>query len=162
MAVCISGTGLLRQFYVLPHCDKIADKIYYFTSHTGPTSPSDDPKAPGAWQGSHWIELTWKKIHDESRNRTQVFRSRSGRLNHLAKGAFMQNGGAACAEGMTSATCSPNGENQNRLSHNISLNVFLLVFLVVVTVVMVVVVVTVVVLFVCLIVFTFILLCVCV
>ena len=35
-----------------------ADPTFYLTqsqyTDTGPTSPSADPKTPGAWQGSHW------------------------------------------------------------------------------------------------------------
>ena len=35
-----------------------ADQTFYLTqsqyTDTGPTSPSDDPTKPGAWQGSHW------------------------------------------------------------------------------------------------------------
>ena len=42
---------------------------------TGPTKPGADPITPGVWQGSHWStnESTWKKIHCESGNRTQVW-----------------------------------------------------------------------------------------
>ena len=36
----------------------VADPTFYLTqsqyTDTGPTSPSADPIAPGAWQGSHW------------------------------------------------------------------------------------------------------------
>ena len=55
---CISGTDLLRQFYVLPHWDKSCRSN--FPSHqsqytdTRPTRPSTDPIMPGTWQGSHW------------------------------------------------------------------------------------------------------------
>ena len=35
-----------------------ADQTFHLTqsqyTDTGPTSPSDDPITPGAWQGSHW------------------------------------------------------------------------------------------------------------
>ena len=35
-----------------------ADQTFYLTqsqyTDTGPTSPSADPRTPGAWQGSHW------------------------------------------------------------------------------------------------------------
>ena len=52
--LCISGTDLLKQFYVI----EVADPTFYLTqsqyTHTGPTSPSADPITPGAWQGSHW------------------------------------------------------------------------------------------------------------
>ena len=56
---CISGTDLLRQFYVLPLPTEIevADQTFHLTqsqyTDTGPTSPSADPITPGAWQGSH-------------------------------------------------------------------------------------------------------------
>ena len=37
---------------------EVADQTFYLTQSqyidTGPTSPSADPIAPGAWQGSHW------------------------------------------------------------------------------------------------------------
>ena len=37
---------------------EVADQTFYLTqsqyTDTGPTSPSTDPKMPGAWQGSHW------------------------------------------------------------------------------------------------------------
>ena len=37
---------------------EVADQTFYLTqslyTDTGPTSPSADPKMPGAWQGSHW------------------------------------------------------------------------------------------------------------
>ena len=35
-----------------------ADQTFHLTqsqyTDTGPTSPSADPRMPGAWQGSHW------------------------------------------------------------------------------------------------------------
>ena len=55
---CISGTDLLRQFYVLPHWDRNCRSNFLphpvTDTDTGPTSPSTDPIMPGAWQGSHW------------------------------------------------------------------------------------------------------------
>ena len=37
---------------------EVADQTFYLTksqyTNTGPTSPSADPRTPGAWQGSHW------------------------------------------------------------------------------------------------------------
>ena len=37
---------------------EVADQTFHLTqsqyTDTGPTSPSADPIAPGAWQGSHW------------------------------------------------------------------------------------------------------------
>ena len=49
---------------------EVADQNFYLTQSqyavTGPTSPSADPVAPGAWQDSHWsadfyYDSTWKK-----------------------------------------------------------------------------------------------------
>ena len=43
------------------HCHteiEVSDQTFYLTqsqyTDTGPTSPSADPRTPGAWQGSHW------------------------------------------------------------------------------------------------------------
>ena len=37
---------------------EVADQTFHLTqsqyTDTGPTSPSADPRTPGAWQGSHW------------------------------------------------------------------------------------------------------------
>ena len=37
---------------------EVADQTFYLTqsqyTDTRPTSPSADPRTPGAWQGSHW------------------------------------------------------------------------------------------------------------
>ena len=37
---------------------EVADHTFYLSqsqyTDTGPTSPSADPRTPGAWQGSHW------------------------------------------------------------------------------------------------------------
>ena len=37
---------------------EVVDQMFYLTqsqyTDTGPTSPSADPRMPGAWQGSHW------------------------------------------------------------------------------------------------------------
>ena len=42
---------------------EITDPTFYLTqsqyTDTGPTSPSADPIAPGAWQGSHWSANIW-------------------------------------------------------------------------------------------------------
>ena len=48
---------------------EVADQTFYLTrsqyTDTGPTSPSADPRTPGAWQGSqflsHWYDSTPKK-----------------------------------------------------------------------------------------------------
>ena len=41
---------------------EVADQTFYLTqsqyTDTGPTSPSADPRTPGAWQGSHWSTMT--------------------------------------------------------------------------------------------------------
>ena len=56
--LCISGTDLLRQFTCCHTEIEVADPAFYLTqsqyTDTGPTSPSADPRTPGAWQGSHW------------------------------------------------------------------------------------------------------------
>ena len=53
--LCVSWTDLLRQFYTEI---EVADQTFCLTqsqnTDTGPTSPSADPVAPDAWQGSHW------------------------------------------------------------------------------------------------------------
>ena len=40
---------------------EVADQTFYLTqsqyTDTGPTSPSADPIAPGAWHGSHWSAI---------------------------------------------------------------------------------------------------------
>ena len=67
---CVSGTDLRRQFYVLPHWDRSCRSN--FPSHPvtvyrlGPTSPSADPIAPGAWQGSHWSAIFLSHWYDET------------------------------------------------------------------------------------------------
>ena len=55
---CISGTDLLRQFYVLPHWDRsyrpnFPSHLVTVYWHRADQS-STDPITPGAWQGSHW------------------------------------------------------------------------------------------------------------
>ena len=77
---------------------EVADQTFYLTrsqyTDTGPTSPSADPITPGAWQGSQWsanFEVTGmtrpRKNPGASGIRTRIFRSRGGRLNHLANEA---------------------------------------------------------------------------
>ena len=61
---------------------------------SGPTSPSADPTSPGAWQGtvtvvsvlSQWYYSTWTKFLGQSRSRSQVCRSRRGRLTSKPSG----------------------------------------------------------------------------
>ena len=56
----ISGTDLLRQLYVLSHCDRscrfnfLSHPLTVYRHRTNRPSPSIDPVMPGAWQGSHW------------------------------------------------------------------------------------------------------------
>ena len=70
---------------------EVADQTFYLTQSqytgTGPTSPSADPKTPGAWQGSHWsanFEVTGmtrpRKIPAQAGFEPGIFRSRGGRL----------------------------------------------------------------------------------
>ena len=86
---------------------EVADQTVRLTqsqyTDTGPTSPSTDPIAPGAWQGSHWsasFEVTGmtrpRKIPGASgigKNlgasgfEPGIFRSRGGLLNHWANEA---------------------------------------------------------------------------
>ena len=59
--LCISGTDLLRQFYVLPHWERSCRSNFLLHPVTGPTILSADPTMPGALQGSHWsanLEVT--------------------------------------------------------------------------------------------------------
>ena len=56
---CISGTDLLRQYYVLSHWDRSCRPNFLRLTQSQYTdtwliSPSTDPIPPGAWQGSHW------------------------------------------------------------------------------------------------------------
>ena len=85
---------------------EIADHTFYLTqsqhTDTGPISPNPNPVIPGAWEGSHRITSIkfcgvtrprkkqrnkTKQLHAKSGNRTQVCRSRGGRLNHWANEA---------------------------------------------------------------------------
>ena len=74
---------------------EVADPTFYLTqsqyTDTGPTSPSADLIMPGAWQGSHWsasFQVTGMtrpaKIPSQAGFEPWIFRSRGGRLNHLA------------------------------------------------------------------------------
>ena len=88
--LCISGMDLLRQLNVLSHWYRSCRSNFLSQSQytdAGPTSPSMDSITPGAWQGCHWSTnfkvtdmTTWKKIHGESRNWTQVCRSQGHAL----------------------------------------------------------------------------------
>ena len=77
---------------------EVADQTVYLTqsqyAYTGPTSPSDDPMMPGAWQGSHWsanFEVTGMtrpgKIMSQAGFKPRIFRSWGRHLNHLAREA---------------------------------------------------------------------------
>ena len=80
---------------------EVADPTFYLTpsqyTDTGPTSPSTDPVTPGAWQGSHWsanFQVTGMtrpgKIPLQAGCEPRIFRSRGGRLNHLANEAVLR------------------------------------------------------------------------
>ena len=89
----ISGTDLLRQFYVLPQLYiEVADQTCHLTksqyTDTGPTSSSTNPMMPGAWQGSHWranFEVTGMtqpgKIQAQVGFEYMIFHSRGRLLN---------------------------------------------------------------------------------
>ena len=55
---CISGSDLLRQFRCCHTEIEVADLTFHLTqsqyTDSRLTTPSADPIAPGAWQGSHW------------------------------------------------------------------------------------------------------------
>ena len=54
---CISGTDLLRQFYVLPHWDRSCRSNFPsrpVTVYWHWADQSVDPITPGIWQRSHW------------------------------------------------------------------------------------------------------------
>ena len=70
---------------------QVADQTFYLTQSqyidTRPTSPSADPRTPGAWQGGYWsadFGVTGVSRHPKNPGasgiRTGIFRSRGGRL----------------------------------------------------------------------------------
>ena len=72
---------------------EFADQTFYLTqsqyTDTGPTSPSPDPKTPGAWQGSHWSANIWVtgvtrpgNIPAQEGFESRIFGSRGWHLNH--------------------------------------------------------------------------------
>ena len=79
---CISGTDLLRQFYVLPHWDtscrpnfpshpvtKLCTVYWHRANHI----------APGVWQGNHWRSFVWLnpgKISAQAGFEPRIFRFR--------------------------------------------------------------------------------------
>ena len=80
---------------------EVADQTFYLTqsqyTDTGPTRPSAESIAPGAWQGSHWsasFEVTGmtrsEKIPSQAGFKLRTFRFRSGRLNPLANEAVRE------------------------------------------------------------------------
>ena len=82
---------------------EVADQTFHLTqsryAETGPTSPSADPIMPGAWQGSYWSAnfqvngMTRPgKISSQAGFEPRIFRSRGGRLNHLANEAVRWEG----------------------------------------------------------------------
>ena len=76
-----------------------ADQTFYLTqsqyTDTRPSSPSADAITPGVWQRSdwsanvlsHWCDSTRKKTPSPEGFEPGIFRSRGGRLNHLANEA---------------------------------------------------------------------------
>ena len=91
---------------------EVADQTFHLTqsqyTDTGPTSPSADPRTPGAWQGSHWsanFEVTGMtrpgKIPGQAGFELRTFRSRGGHLNHLANEAVGVGGGGRGGGGLT-------------------------------------------------------------
>ena len=89
---CISGTDLLRQFYVLPHRDRSCQTFHLTQlqyTDTGPTSPSTALKhqAPGkvATGVTIFKSLVWldpEKIPAQVGFEPGIFCSRGGRHNH--------------------------------------------------------------------------------
>ena len=56
---CVSQGRICIDNFTCCHTEiEVADHTFHLTqsqyTDTGPTSPSTDPIAPGAWQGSHW------------------------------------------------------------------------------------------------------------
>ena len=93
---CVSGTDLLRQFYVLPHWDRSCRPnfpshpvtVYW---HRADQSQHWPYITPGVWQGSHWsanFEVTGmtrpRKIASQTHAGFEpgIFHSRGGRHNH--------------------------------------------------------------------------------
>ena len=79
---------------------EVADQTFHLTqsqyNDTRPISPSADPIAPGAWQGSHWsanFEVTGmtrpRRIPWQAGFELWTFRFRGGRMNHLANEAVV-------------------------------------------------------------------------
>ena len=62
---------------------EVADQTFLLTqsqyTDTGPTSPSADPRTPGAWQGSHW------SVNSEVTGMTRT------RINPVASGIRTRN-----------------------------------------------------------------------
>ena len=72
---------------------EVADQTFYLTqsqyTDTRPTSPSNDPIKPGAWQGSQWsanFKVTGMtrpgKIPSQAAFEPRIFRFLGGHLNH--------------------------------------------------------------------------------
>ena len=62
---CISGRICSDNFTCCHTEIEAADQTFYLTqslyADIRPTSPSNDPVAPGAWQGNHWYDSTLDK-----------------------------------------------------------------------------------------------------
>ena len=90
---CVSQGRICSDNLTCSHAEiEVADPTFYLTqsqcTDTGPTSPSADPVAPGAWQDSHWsvnvlvtgMTRPRKKIPAQAGFEPGTFRSRGGRL----------------------------------------------------------------------------------
>ena len=84
---CISGTDLLRQFYVLPHWDRGCRSTFYLTqsqyTDTEPISPITLGRvATGVPIFKSLVWLDPEKVPVQARFKPGIFLSRGGRLNH--------------------------------------------------------------------------------
>ena len=96
---CISGTDLLRQFYVLPHSDRSCRSnvlphpvtVYWHRADQSQRWPYNARRLAGQPLEcqflSHWYDSTPKKIPAPAGFEPGTFRSRGGRLNHQANEA---------------------------------------------------------------------------
>ena len=59
---CVSQGRICSDSFTCCHTEiEVVDQTFHLTqaqyTDTGPTSPSTEPIAPGAWQGSHWSAI---------------------------------------------------------------------------------------------------------
>ena len=94
-AVCISGTYLLRQFYMLPRRDKSCWSNFSphpLTVYRHWANQSQRwPSTPDAWQGSHW-SVNFSVIDDSNRKNPSSSRIRTPGLslnNQANEAAFV-------------------------------------------------------------------------